>query len=66
MEMRELILNDINIMRKMEGGFSRELQRWRTFFWADKHISEIDIASLPDEDLLTVFKRIYKRYNQQL
>ena len=64
--MRKLILDRIEEIRKKENGFSYEVEKWRSFSHGIKHchISKINFSLLNDTELVFLFERLIRRYNQ--
>ena len=72
MTLREMMLERIESLKKLSGGFSKSTMRWQTFYGIGKegvvntHISEMDFDALNDDDLLFLFERILQRYYRQM
>ena len=66
--MRELILKRIEEIRKVENGFSPDVQRWRNFSHGveHKHLKDIKFEELPDAELLFLFERLLRRWTAQM
>ena len=67
--MRELILKRIQVFKKNNENFNKEIMRWRNFkiTWGDgteTHISKIDFESLSDDELLRIFELLMRRLSK--
>ena len=63
--MRELILKRLQDL-KLKDGFNKDLMRWKNVFIYGIHVSEADLNSLCDEELLNVYDRIMRQYYAQM
>jgi len=66
--MKELILKRIEEIRRHENGFRKGTMKWDNFSTGTdkRHISEMDFSEFNDHDLVFLFERIIRRYNQQM
>ena len=80
--MRNLILRDLDSLKKEQRGFGRNEGRWQKFFVrpGDKfktfdfvkdgekriHISEVDYSKYDDESLLHFYNAVLIRYYRQM
>lgn len=66
--MRQLMLDRINQIKRVENGFSKSLMKWRqplSHGTITKFAEEIVFEDLSDNDLLFLFERILRRYHTQ-
>lgn len=65
--MRDLVLKRINEIKIKENNFSKGIMKWNNFSngAVTKHISEIKWEELNDYELVILFERLIRRYNQQ-
>jgi len=66
--MRQLILDRINQIKRVENGFSKSLMKWRqplSHGTITKFAEEIIFEDLSDSDLLFLFERILRRHYTQ-
>ena len=66
--MRQLILDRIEQIKRVENGFSESLMKWRqplSHGSITKYAKDINFEELSDNDLLFLFERILRRYNTQ-
>jgi hypothetical protein len=64
--MRELIIIDLENMKRVSGGFQLSRQRWEGMFFDGTHINRLVFRDMEDEDLLCVFKAVYRRFHAQM
>jgi hypothetical protein len=66
--MRQLMLDRINQIKRVENGFSKSLMKWRqplSHGTITKFAEEIVFEDLSDNDLLFLFERILRRHYTQ-
>lgn len=66
--MRQLMLDRIEQIKRVENGFSKLLMKWRqplSHGTITKYAEEINFDELSDNDLLFLFERILRRHYTQ-
>jgi hypothetical protein len=66
--MRQLMLDRIEQIKRVENGFSKSLMKWRqplSHGTITKYAEEINFGELSDNDLLFLFERILRRHYTQ-
>jgi hypothetical protein len=70
--MRKLLEHRIFEIREIEHNFPKDTIRWKTFIVFDRkngkdvHISDLDIETLEDKDLMDLYERIVRRRAVQM
>lgn len=63
--MRNLIVEELNLMYSQEDGFSRRLSRWSPTFYGD-YLDEVLYPTLSDVKLLEFYRLIIKQLYRQM
>ena len=66
--MRQLMLDRIEQIKRVENGFSKSLMKWKqplSHGTITKYAEEINFDELSDNDLLFLFERILRRHYTQ-
>lgn len=63
--MRALVLQRIEEIKNREG-FNDKSMRWRSVYTSQGHISETDLTSLTNTELIKVFERIISQFYKQM
>jgi hypothetical protein len=56
---RQELIDRINMLKGMHGGFSKSSARWGNYFIGGTHISEVDLEKESDEKLIDILTGIH-------
>lgn len=63
--LRDLILARVQVIKEKEHGFSKDVTRWKNYYYGDIHVSDLIWENMDDVTLIDQFEMLIFKYYKQ-